>query len=141
MRHQAVSIARKGNTAGHARFWPLADIGWCTAHVRFRGQSGHSQAFVQWVAVNRPSSKQRPKSTITATPRGAALSFTPLSSARRRDGHRLSATGEGETLGTKRAYHDSLDKRFGNFSISRPFDDEVRPGSSARILSGNEGLR
>ena len=65
----------------------------------------------------------------------------PLSSSRRRDGHRRSATGEGETLGTKRAYHDSLDKRFGNFSISRPFDDEVRPGSSARILSGNEGLR
>jgi hypothetical protein len=22
--------------------WPKADIGWCTAHVRFRGQSGHS---------------------------------------------------------------------------------------------------
>ena len=23
------------------RYWPLADIASCTAHVRFRGQSGH----------------------------------------------------------------------------------------------------
>jgi hypothetical protein len=23
------------------RYWPKADIGYCTAHVRFRGQSGH----------------------------------------------------------------------------------------------------
>ena len=60
---------------------------------------------------------------------------------RRCEGHRLSATGEGVALRTNRAYHDSLDKRFGNLPISRPFDNEVRPGSSARILSGNEGLR
>src|SRR6476646_4997873 len=69
------------------------------------------------------------------------FSFTPLRSLRRCDGHRLSATGEGVALRTNRAYHDSLDKRFGNLPISRPFDNEVRPGSSARILSGNEGLR
>ena len=54
--------------------------------------------------------------------------------------HRLSAAGEGEALRTEGANHNSLDKRFGNRPISRPLDDEVRPGSSARILSGNEGL-
>ena len=69
------------------------------------------------------------------------FSLTPLSSPRRRGRHRLSATGEGVALRTSRAYHDSLDKRFSNLPISRPFDNEVRPGSSARILSGNEGLR
>ena len=26
------------------RYWPIADILSCTAHVRFRGQSGHSNA-------------------------------------------------------------------------------------------------
>ncbi len=68
------------------------------------------------------------------------LSFTPLSSLRRREGHHLSATGEGEALRAEGAYHDSLDKRFGNLSLSRPFDDEVRPGSSTRVRGGNEGL-
>jgi hypothetical protein len=23
------------------RYWPIADVGYCTAHVRFQGQSGH----------------------------------------------------------------------------------------------------
>jgi hypothetical protein len=27
--------------AANVRFWPKADIRSCTAHVRFRGQSGH----------------------------------------------------------------------------------------------------
>jgi hypothetical protein len=26
----------------HVRYWPKADMSECTAHVRFRGQSGHS---------------------------------------------------------------------------------------------------
>ena len=27
----------------NARYWPLADIASCAAHVRFRGQSGHDR--------------------------------------------------------------------------------------------------
>ena len=64
----------------------------------------------------------------------------PPSSSRRLRDHRLAATSEGEALRTEGANHNRLDKRIGNLPVSRPLDDEVRPGSSARILSGNEGL-
>jgi hypothetical protein len=32
----------------YVRYWPKADMSWCTAHVRFRGESGHGQ---DWLAV------------------------------------------------------------------------------------------
>ena len=36
--------------APHVRYWPVADIASCAAHVRFRGGSGH-------VFLRMPSSK------------------------------------------------------------------------------------
>src|SRR5262245_7005359 len=33
------------------RFWPKADIGYCTAHVCFRGQSGHDRLRMSAFAV------------------------------------------------------------------------------------------
>jgi hypothetical protein len=30
----------------HVRYWPKADMGFCTAHVRFRGQSGHRKSCI-----------------------------------------------------------------------------------------------
>ena len=68
------------------------------------------------------------------------MPIAPLSSSRRLRDHRLAATSEGEALRTESANHNGLDKRIGNSPISRPLDDEVRTGSPARILSGNEGL-
>ena len=68
------------------------------------------------------------------------IAIIPLSSLRLRVDHCLSATGEGEARRTSIADHNGLDKRFGNLPVSSPFDDEVRPGSSARILSRHEGL-
>ena len=61
--------------------------------------------------------------------------------SRRREGHRLAATGERETLRTQRPHHDRLNKRLGNLTVSPPPDDEVCPGPTARIISMNERLR
>ena len=39
-----------GDRTAHVRFWPIADIGCCTARVRFRGQSGHDPS---WYSTSR----------------------------------------------------------------------------------------
>jgi hypothetical protein len=44
--HRATATARRRRrgdrlVTGDVRYWPKADIASCTAHVRFRGQSGH----------------------------------------------------------------------------------------------------
>jgi hypothetical protein len=42
----AVAIRGKadmGWCTANVRFWPLADISLCTAHVRFEGESGHDR--------------------------------------------------------------------------------------------------
>src|SRR5262245_5299640 len=35
----------------NVRFWPKADMGWCTAHVRFRRQSRHDRWHMSAFAV------------------------------------------------------------------------------------------
>src|SRR6187455_3371792 len=80
-------------------------------------------------------------SRASVTARRQPLSrLQPRSTSRRLFDHWLAATGEGEALRTEGPHHNSLDKRISNEAVSRPLDDKVRPGSSARILSGNEGL-
>jgi hypothetical protein len=38
------TLGEGGHSFGitYVRYWPKADIGYCTAHVRFRGESGHA---------------------------------------------------------------------------------------------------
>ena len=54
----------------HVRYWHLADIGWCTAHVCFLTQSGH---FACWAE----SSKEEP--LIIPAPEGYvnAIGYEP----------------------------------------------------------------
>jgi hypothetical protein len=36
-------LARPTETCGDVRYWPKADMSYCTAHVRFWGHSGHGR--------------------------------------------------------------------------------------------------
>src|SRR5262245_37356265 len=43
--------SRYGLVSAHVRYWPLADISLCAAHVRFQGQSRHDLLRVSAFAV------------------------------------------------------------------------------------------
>src|SRR5262249_40749895 len=50
-RHNKRVKSRYGLVSAYVRFWPKADIPRCTAHVRFRGQSGHDRLRMSAFAV------------------------------------------------------------------------------------------
>ena len=54
--------------AKNVRYWHLADIASCTAHVRFRGQSGH--AFLHCICLLDPK-RTLPSLTNPFLPTGA----------------------------------------------------------------------
>src|SRR5262245_10216350 len=53
-----------------SRLWPLADMRWCAAHVRFRGYGAHHMTSF-WQVITRPSRSQRAfvPSTMNPSPK------------------------------------------------------------------------